>query len=65
MEKTNITELSEFFSERSIQKNPKVITGVPSLMKGETIKQAISRRADNAKRIESKLLEKRAMKKHG
>lgn len=60
MEKTNITELAGMFPANFKQEKPQVIIGVPSLLKGETVAQAIARRADNARRIEAKLMEKRA-----
>ena len=56
---TNLTELAYCFG-CAIQSQKQRVTGVPSLRSGETIEQAIQRRAENAKRIEAQLAEKRA-----
>lgn len=63
MEATNITELAGFFpASLRTEKQPQRVIGVPSLLKGETVEQAIARRAETAKRIEEKLAARRAAK---
>jgi hypothetical protein len=57
---TNLTELNEFFG--STASRVVKVTGVPSLMPGETVEQAIARRAQKHIDIENKLAAKRAAK---
>ena len=59
---TNLTEMADYFPTSSKTNLPQRVTGVPSLLPGETLEQAIARRAENAKRIEQKLAAKRAAK---
>ncbi len=55
---TNITELAYCLPASSAPERVTKVTGVPSLLPGETYDQAAQRRAENAKRIEAKLAAK-------
>jgi hypothetical protein len=56
---TNLTELAYIFADKS--KITRII-GVPSLLKGETVEQAIKRRVESFKRIQEKSDARRAAK---
>jgi hypothetical protein len=53
---TNLTELAYIFADKPTTTR---IVGVPSLQKGETVEQAIKRRAESFKRIREKAAAKR------
>jgi hypothetical protein len=60
-EKTNISELAYCLPAALIRNQVTKATGVPSLLPGETVEQAIARRAESFARINKKLAEKRAI----
>lgn len=59
---SNITELAYCFPASIPAKTTVRVTGVPSLRPGETVEQAVDRRAENFKKIKAQAAAKRAAK---